>query len=106
MFRVNHNQFEQSANKTVTIIYKMLKDYLSDHQVLPPNLIVNCDNCWRENKVYICSVSNFNYNVLYLEQVGTLLLCSTCPTGCFCGNPVSIPSGWPHRERGLYFFGI
>ena len=52
-FLVNHNQFPQSGSKTVTIIYKLLKDYLSDFKVLPKNLIVNCDNCWRENKVRV-----------------------------------------------------
>ena len=52
-FLVNHNQFPQSGSKTVTIIYKLLKDYLSDYKVLPRNLIVNCDNCWRENKVRV-----------------------------------------------------
>jgi hypothetical protein len=52
-FLINHNQFEQSGSKTVTIIYKLIKDYISDHKVLPKNLIVNCDNCWRENKVSI-----------------------------------------------------
>ena len=50
-FYVNHNQFEQNSSKTVTIIFKLIKDYLSDFKVLPKNLIVNCDNCWRENKV-------------------------------------------------------
>ena len=51
-FFVNHDHFQQNGSKTVTIIYKLILDHLSDFKVLPRNLIVNCDNCWRENKVF------------------------------------------------------
>ena len=98
-FYINHNQFEQSGSKTVTIIYKLINDFLSDFKVLPRNLIVNCDNCWRENKVrffllqrlifgcfflvFTASVRSrkpgvFILTIIFsLEQVGPLLLC--CP---------------------------
>ena len=49
-FFVNHNNFEQGSNKVVTIIYKLLLDFISDHKFLPNKLTVNADNCWRENK--------------------------------------------------------
>ena len=49
-FFVNHNNFEQSGSKVVSILYLMLKDFVADHHQLPPNLHINLDNCWRENK--------------------------------------------------------
>ena len=47
---VNHNNFEQGSNKVVSILYHLLRDFISDHKFLPKKLTVNADNCWRENK--------------------------------------------------------
>ena len=45
------DQFENGSNMIVSIIYKMILDYINDHQSLPPVLFLNVDNCGRENKV-------------------------------------------------------
>ena len=46
-FFINHNQFPQNGNKTVTVIFKLLQDFCGKFGRLPKVLIVNCDNCWR-----------------------------------------------------------
>ena len=49
-FYVNHAQFPQDPNKVITILFKTIKDFHSDHGSLPPKLFINADNCARENK--------------------------------------------------------
>ena len=68
-FYVNHDHFQQNGSKTVTIIYKLIMDHLSDFKVLPRNLIVNCDNCWRENKVFCVYPLS-----VYLHQLSAQLM--------------------------------
>ena len=50
MFFINHDIFENGSNMIITIIYKLLEEYVSDHQSLPRKLHLNLDNCWKENK--------------------------------------------------------
>ena len=35
----------------VSIVFRMVQDFLKDHKFLPPVLFLNLDNCGRENKV-------------------------------------------------------
>jgi hypothetical protein len=44
------DQFENGSNMIVSIIYKMIVDFVKDHNFLPPVLFLNFDNCGRENK--------------------------------------------------------
>ena len=44
------DQFENGSNMIVSIIYKMVVDFVKDNKVLPPVLFINLDNCGRENK--------------------------------------------------------
>jgi hypothetical protein len=46
-YYLNHNQFPQNGNKTISVIFLLLKDFVSQFKKLPKVLIVNCDNCWR-----------------------------------------------------------
>ena len=50
LFYINHDQFENGSNLIVTIIYKLIEDFLKDHKKLPRILHINTDNCGRENK--------------------------------------------------------
>ena len=47
---INHNNFEQSSNKVVSVLFLLLQDFVKDNKKLPRILHVNADNCWRENK--------------------------------------------------------
>lgn len=47
---VNHDHFAQGSNMVVSIVYKVIKDFLNEHGMLPKTLDLNLDNCWRENK--------------------------------------------------------
>ena len=49
------DQFENGSNMIVSIIYRMILDFIKDHKSLPPVLFLNVDNCGRENKV-ICNI--------------------------------------------------
>ena len=49
-FYINHNNFEQSSNKVVSILFLLLKDFITDNKKLPSILHINADNCFRENK--------------------------------------------------------
>ena len=46
----NADQFENGSNMIVSIIYRMVVDFVKDNKVLPPVLFINLDNCGRENK--------------------------------------------------------
>ena len=46
-FFVNHNQFPQNGDKTVSIIHRLLLDFHEEFGLLPKILVVNCDNCWK-----------------------------------------------------------
>ena len=54
---INHNQFPQNGNKTVSVIYRLLQDFVKKFKKLPKMLVVNCDNCWRYDiiEISICS---------------------------------------------------
>ena len=52
VFYLNHNHFEQGGSLVVTIIHKLLLQFVEDHGFLPKNLHIFADNCWRENKVF------------------------------------------------------
>ena len=45
------DQFENGSNMIVSIVYRLIVDFLNDHKFLPPVLFLNLDNCGRENKV-------------------------------------------------------
>ena len=45
------DQFENGSNMIISVIYKMILDYIKDHKSLPPVLFLNVDNTGRENKV-------------------------------------------------------
>ena len=45
------DQYENGSNMIVSIVFRMIQDFLKDHKVLPPLLFLNLDNCGRENKV-------------------------------------------------------
>jgi hypothetical protein len=47
VFYLNHNQFEQSGSKLVSIFYKLLQKVVHDFGKLPKHLTINLDNCWR-----------------------------------------------------------
>ena len=47
---VNHDHFEQGSNMVVSIVYKVILEFFSEHKMLPKTLDLNLDNCWRENK--------------------------------------------------------
>ena len=47
VFWINHNQFEQSSSKLVSIVYKLLGKVIDDFGSLPKHLSINLDNCWR-----------------------------------------------------------
>ena len=34
----------------ISIVYRMIVDFVKKHKVLPPVLFLNLDNCGRENK--------------------------------------------------------
>ena len=53
IFFLNHNHFEQGGSLVVTIIHKLLLEFVKDHNFLPRHLHIFADNCWRENKVCI-----------------------------------------------------
>ena len=53
VFYLNHNQFEQSGSKLVTILYKLLHTVIEDFGKLPKHLSINLDNCWRFALVYV-----------------------------------------------------
>ena len=44
---MNHDQFEQSGSKVVSILYDIILAVHKDFGVLPKNLHINLDNCWR-----------------------------------------------------------
>ena len=46
----------------ISIIYRMILDYIKDHRSLPPVLFINVDNCGRENKVVFAISNLLNYN--------------------------------------------
>ena len=50
VFYLNHDQYPQSSNMVVSIIYKLLKVFVNDFKKLPKKLHIFADNCWRENK--------------------------------------------------------
>ena len=50
VFYLNHDHYEQGSNMIVTVIFKLIVMYKSDHGKLPRKLRVFADNCWRENK--------------------------------------------------------
>ena len=50
IFYLNHDQFQQSSNMIVSILFKLLKIVVNDHGKLPKKLRVFADNCYRENK--------------------------------------------------------
>ena len=47
---VNHDHFPQGSNMVVSVVYKVILDFLNEHKMLPKMLDLNLDNCWRENK--------------------------------------------------------
>ena len=47
---VNHDHFPQGSNMVVSIVYKVILDFLKEQKMLPKVLDLNLDNCWRENK--------------------------------------------------------
>ena len=47
VFYINHNQYEQSGSKLVSILFKLLQKVVEDFGKLPRNLFINLDNCWR-----------------------------------------------------------
>ena len=47
VFFLNHNQFEQSGSKLVSVLYKLLHRQVEEFGTLPKHLSVNLDNCWR-----------------------------------------------------------
>ena len=44
------DQFENGSNMIISIVYRMILDFVEKHKVLPPVLFLNLDNCGRENK--------------------------------------------------------
>ena len=46
-FYLNHNQFEQSGSKLVSILYRLLQKVVKDFGKIPKHLSINQDNCWR-----------------------------------------------------------
>ena len=50
IFYLNHDQFQQSSNMIVSILFKLLEVVVNDHGKLPKKLRVFADNCYRENK--------------------------------------------------------
>ena len=50
IFFLNHDQYENGSNLVVTVIHKLIEDFLKDHKKLPRTLHINTDNCARENK--------------------------------------------------------
>ena len=50
LFYLNHDQFPQSSNMVVSILFKLLRVAVKDFGSLPQKLHVFADNCWRENK--------------------------------------------------------
>ena len=50
LFYLNNDQYENASNMVVTIIYKLIQEFLKDHGKLPRNLHLSTDNCGRENK--------------------------------------------------------
>ena len=56
-FSHNKDQFENGSNMIISIVYRMLIDFIKQHKVLPPVLFLNLDNCGRENKgVFLSNV--------------------------------------------------
>ena len=47
VFFINHDQFEQSGSKLVSVLYKLLHIVKEDFGHLPRHLGINLDNCWR-----------------------------------------------------------
>ena len=47
-FFINHNQFQQNGNKSISVIFLLLQDFVKEFKKLPKTLVVNCDNCWRK----------------------------------------------------------
>merc|ERR1719318_34743 len=75
---INHDQFENGSNMIISIVYKMILDFLNDHKFLPPILFLNLDNCGRENKnryllAFCCALVEldiFSEIVIYFLIVG------------------------------------
>ena len=53
-FHLNHDQFENGPDKTVTLIYLGLLTFLQDHKFLPSTLVIGADNCWRKGANVNC----------------------------------------------------
>ena len=74
-FFVNHNEFENGSNKVVSVLFKLIKDFQSDHGFLPRTLILTADNCGRENKnMYLLSFLYALVELDIFEEVEFLLL--------------------------------
>ena len=87
---INHNNFEQGGNKVVSILYLLLKDFISDHKFLPKKLHINADNCWRENKnIYVFSFLAALVQLKIFEEV-TMEFLLVGHTGNQCDQLFSI----------------
>ena len=47
---INHDHYENGSNMVNTVLFKLIKIFYSDHDMLPKDLHLFMDNCWRENK--------------------------------------------------------
>ena len=68
---LNHNQFEQSGSKLVTILYKLLHTVIEDFGKLPKHLSINLDNCWRFALVYVLQTAKSL--LFYLGKIKTFM---------------------------------
>ena len=69
----------------VSIVFRMVQDFLKDHKFLPPVLFLNLDNCGRENKVKALIIINLGIQLTFSFQNRYLLafLCALVELGVF-----------------------
>ena len=67
------SQFECGPNLVVTVLHKSLNQFLSDQKFLPRILVLNFDNCGRENKnKYVFA---YCYTLVELGIVEEIIVC-------------------------------
>ena len=66
---VNHDHFTQGSNMVVSIVYKIILDFMNQFKMLPKVLDLNLDNCWRENKVSCQKLSKFFIILIICENI-------------------------------------
>lgn len=49
-FYCNHTQFENGSSMIVSVLFRVLSDFLKEHKTLPNRLVLNVDNTVKENK--------------------------------------------------------